>query len=44
MRWATPAEREETINSSAVFVTIGFVLLLLGVLVDSRVNTCLTVA
>jgi hypothetical protein len=38
MRWATPAEREDTINSSAVFVTIGFVLLLLGVLVDSRVT------
>jgi hypothetical protein len=38
MRWATPAEREDTINSSAVFVTIGFVLLLLGVLVDSRVR------
>jgi hypothetical protein len=38
MRWATPDEREDTINSSAVFVTLGFVLLLLGVLVDSRVR------
>lgn len=37
-RWATPAEREDTINSSAVFVTIGFVLLLVGVIVDSRVK------
>jgi hypothetical protein len=38
MRWATPVEHEDTINSSAVFVTIGFVLLLLGVIVDSRVK------
>jgi hypothetical protein len=38
MRWATPDEHDETINSSAVFVTIGFVLLLLGVFVDSRVK------
>jgi hypothetical protein len=38
MRWATPDEREETLNTSAVFVAIGFVLLLLGVLVDSRVR------
>jgi hypothetical protein len=38
MRWATPDEREETLNTSAVFVVIGFVLLLLGVLVDSRVR------
>lgn len=38
MRWATPDEREDTLNTSAVFVTIGFVLLLLGVLVDSRVT------
>ena len=36
VRWATPAEREETINLSAVFVTIGFVLIVLGVLADTR--------
>lgn len=36
VRWATPAEREETINTSAIFVTLGFVLILIGVAVDSR--------
>jgi hypothetical protein len=36
VRWATPAEREETINLSAVFVAIGFVLIILGVVADSR--------
>jgi hypothetical protein len=38
MRWATPAEREETLNTSALFVAIGFALLVLGALVDSRVR------
>jgi hypothetical protein len=36
MRWATPLEREETLNESAVFVGLGFVLILIGVAVDSR--------
>ena len=36
MRWATPEERDETINESAVFVVLGFALLVLGVLADSR--------
>jgi hypothetical protein len=36
MRWATPKEREETINLSAIFVVLGFVLILLGVVADSR--------
>ena len=36
VRWATPSEREDAINTSAVFVSIGFVLIVLGVLVDSR--------
>jgi hypothetical protein len=36
MRWATPLEREETINESALFVALGFVLILIGVLVDTR--------
>ena len=31
MRWATAEEREETINKSAIFVALGFVLILLGV-------------
>jgi hypothetical protein len=36
MRWATPLEREETINESALFVALGFALIVIGVLVDSR--------
>jgi hypothetical protein len=36
MRWATPLEREETLNESALFVALGFALILIGVAVDSR--------
>lgn len=36
VRPATVEEREETINNSAVFVGLGFVLILLGVLADDR--------
>lgn len=36
VRRATPAEREEAINTSAVFVSVGFVLILLGIAADSR--------
>lgn len=36
VRPATVDEREETINNSAVFVGVGFVLILLGVLADDR--------
>jgi hypothetical protein len=36
MRWATPLEREESINESALFVALGFALILIGVAVDSR--------
>jgi hypothetical protein len=36
MRWATPLEREESLNESALFVTLGFVLILIGVAVDGR--------
>jgi hypothetical protein len=36
MRWATPLEREESMNESALFVALGFVLILIGVAVDSR--------
>jgi hypothetical protein len=38
MRWATPAEREETINLSAIFIGLGFVLILVGVAADNRYN------
>lgn len=36
LRWATADEREDAINTSAIFVLLGFVLILLGVLADSR--------
>jgi hypothetical protein len=36
MRWATPEERQETINLSAIFVVLGFVLILVGVVADNR--------
>jgi hypothetical protein len=36
VRWATPEEREETINLSAIFVVLGFVLILVGVAADNR--------
>jgi hypothetical protein len=38
IRWATPDEREEAISSSALFVALGFVLILFGALTDSRVR------
>lgn len=38
MRWASPSEREESINLSAIFITLGFVLILLGVVADNRYN------
>jgi hypothetical protein len=34
--WAAPKEREETLNSSALFVVLGIVLIVCGVLADSR--------
>lgn len=36
VRRATLEEREETINTSAVFVALGFALIILGVLADDR--------
>ena len=36
VRWATPEEREETINMSAIYVVLGFVLILLGFATDTR--------
>jgi hypothetical protein len=36
LRWATLGEQEETINTSAVFVTLGIILVIVGVLLDSR--------
>jgi len=36
VRWAQPDERVETINVSALFVTVGFVLVLVGLAIDPR--------
>jgi hypothetical protein len=36
LRWATLGEQNETINSSAVFVVLGLVLIAVGILVDAR--------
>jgi hypothetical protein len=38
VRWATPEERIGTLNESAIVVSIGFLLLVIGVLVDDRVR------
>jgi hypothetical protein len=38
VRWATREERVLAINDSAVFVCVGFALIVLGLLVDSRVK------
>jgi hypothetical protein len=34
--WAGPSERESALNSSALFVVLGIVLIACGVLADSR--------
>jgi hypothetical protein len=36
VRWAQPDERVETINLSALLVTVGFVLVLVGLAIDPR--------
>ncbi len=36
LRWATRGEQQEAINMSAVFVTLGFVLILFGIASDTR--------
>src|SRR3954463_15050126 len=36
LRWATLDEQNETINNSAVFIVLGLILVLIGVVVDSR--------
>lgn len=36
VRWASPEEREEQLNLSAIFVVLGFGLILLGVVADTR--------
>jgi hypothetical protein len=36
LRWATPEEREESLSVSVVFVALGVVLILFGVVADTR--------
>jgi len=36
LRWATAEEREDSLNSSAVFVALGLALIILGVAADNR--------
>jgi hypothetical protein len=36
VRWATPEEQRETLSLSAVLVVLGFVLIALGVIADTR--------
>ena len=36
LRWASFAEQDETINNSAIFIVLGFALVLIGVLIDGR--------
>jgi hypothetical protein len=36
LRWATPEEQYETIGNSGVFIVLGLVLVVIGVLVDTR--------
>jgi len=36
VRWATPSERDETLNLSAVLVSVGFTLILIGLAADPR--------
>ena len=38
VRWATLDERVASLNDSAVFVSLGFLLLLVGLAIDSRVR------
>ncbi len=36
VRWATPEEQHESISLSAILVVLGFVIIVLGVLADTR--------
>lgn len=36
LRWATKGEQQENINHSAVFVSLGFILVLIGLFVDPQ--------
>ena len=36
LRWATLTEQHETINNSAVFISLGLILVALGAIIDTR--------
>jgi hypothetical protein len=36
LRWASLSEQNETINNSAIFITLGLVLVVLGIVLDTR--------
>ena len=36
LRWASLSEQNETINNSAIFISLGLVLVVLGIVLDSR--------
>jgi hypothetical protein len=36
LRWASPAEQHESISLSAIFISLGFALIVLGVVADTR--------
>jgi hypothetical protein len=36
LRWATLPEQHETINNSAVFISLGLILVVLGAIIDTR--------
>jgi hypothetical protein len=36
LRWATLPEQHETINNSAVFISLGLILVALGAIIDTR--------
>jgi hypothetical protein len=36
LRWATPEEFQSTIAESAIFVVVGLVLIIIGLVIDSR--------
>ena len=36
LRWATLGEQHETINNSAIFVTLGLIFVFMGLLIDSK--------
>ena len=36
LRWATLTEQNETINNSAIFISLGLILIVLGAAIDTR--------